>query len=69
MSNTYKIDYTTNSVHHHRFYNALNEDTALSMFLTEADTHHTDIDTGSLVVECCNIPREGDSCECECHED
>jgi len=69
VSKTYKIDYTSDSIHHRRFYNALNEDTARSMFLTDADIHHTDVDDESLLVEECCAHPVIDECECECHED
>lgn len=77
MSNTYKIDYTTDSIHHHRFYNASDESTALSMFLAGAAHKHTDIDHRDeitvtpvpLSTESCNTALGDHDCNCACSED
>lgn len=45
MSNIYRIDYITGGENHHKHYQALDEETAISMFLAGASHKHTDLDS------------------------
>ena len=61
MNNMYRVDYNTDGLAHHKYYTALDEQTAISMFLAGAEHKHisnvTDVKATEVSVEesvtCC----------------
>lgn len=67
MSNIYRVNYFTGGEYHNRHYQALDEETAISMFLADTSIDHTDIDSDQITAipetelgNCC-----GGNCGCD----
>ena len=66
MSNVYRVSYTTDGLAHHKHYTALNEETAISMFLAGAAHKHTDVDRDNITVQRVDVDQTSECCGGSC---
>lgn len=70
MGNTYRVSYTSDGQAHHKHYQALDTDTAASMFLAAASHKHIVVDNQQISVTRVNVDSTScdGACVCNCHD-